>query len=92
MNKSKILLVYTGGTIGMFREANQPYLRPFNFENILEKVKEIKLLNCHIETVSIGNPIDSSNICIDNWIELVGIIKNNYNFFDVALSLCFHLL
>jgi len=82
MNKSKILLVYTGGTIGMFREANQPYLRPFNFENILEKVKEIKLLNCHIETVSIGNPIDSSNICIDNWIELVGIIKNNYNFFD----------
>lgn len=82
MNKSKILLIYTGGTIGMVKEANQPYLKPFNFENILERVKEIKLLNCQLETVSINNPIDSSNIQIENWIELVEIIKTNYNSFD----------
>jgi L-asparaginase len=82
MTKSKILLIYTGGTIGMVKEENHPHLRPFNFENILEKVKEIKLLNCHIDTVSIENPIDSSNICINNWIELVEIIKTNYNSFD----------
>ena len=82
MTKSKILLIYTGGTIGMIKEANQPYLRPFNFENILDKVKEIKLLNCNIETISIKNPIDSSNISINNWIELVKIIKTNYKSFD----------
>ena len=44
MSKSKILLIYTGGTIGMIKEADQPYLKPFNFENILDRVKEIKLL------------------------------------------------
>ena len=82
MSKSKILLIYTGGTIGMIREAGQPYLSPFNFENILDRVKEIKLLNCQLETISIDKPIDSSNIQIENWIELVEIIKTNYNFFD----------
>ena len=80
MSKSKILLIYTGGTIGMIREAGQPYLSPFNFENILDRVKEIKLLNCQLETISINKPIDSSNIQIENWIELVEIIKTNYNF------------
>ena len=82
MNKSKILLIYTGGTIGMIKEANQPYLKPFNFENISDRVKEIKLLNCQLETISIKNPIDSSNISINNWLELVDIIKTNYNSFD----------
>ena len=82
MKKSKILLIYTGGTIGMIKEAGQPYLKPFNFENILDRVKEIKLLNCQLETISINNPIDSSNISIENWIELVEIIKTNYNYFD----------
>ena len=57
-------------------------MKPFNFENILDRVKEIKLLNCQLETISINNPIDSSNISIENWIELVEIIKTNYNSFD----------
>ena len=82
MIKSNILLIYTGGTIGMIKEADQPYLKPFNFKNILEKVREIKLLNCNIETISIKDPIDSSNISIDNWIELINLLEENYNEFD----------
>ena len=82
MSKSNILLIYTGGTIGMIKEADQPYLKPFNFKNILEKVREIKLLNCNIETISIKDPIDSSNISIDNWIELINLLEENYNKFD----------
>ena len=71
MNKIKNIVNIHGGTIGMIKEAGQPYLKPFNFENILDRVKEIKLLNCQLETISINNPIDSSNISIENWIELL---------------------
>ncbi|MCH1548108.1 MAG: asparaginase [Flavobacteriaceae bacterium] len=82
MTKSNILLIYTGGTIGMIKEPDLPYLKPFNFKNILEKVREIKLLNCNIETISIKDPIDSSNISIDNWIELIKLLEENYSKFD----------
>ena len=58
----KILLIYTGGTIGMTKLANKEILQPFNFDSLLKKIPELKLLQCEIETISFEPPIDSSNI------------------------------
>ena len=76
MNQSKpnILLIYTGGTIGMVKDANTGALRAFDFDNILVKIPELKLLDCNIEAVSFKKPIDSSNMNPDYWIQIVEII------------------
>ena len=80
--KSKILLVYTGGTIGMMRDAASGALKAFNFGKLLQKIPELKLLDCEIETVSFEKPIDSSNMSPEHWCEIATIIQNKYDFFD----------
>jgi L-asparaginase len=57
----KILLIYTGGTIGMVKAADKEILQPFDFDSLLKNIPELKLLQCEIETVSFDDPIDSSN-------------------------------
>ena len=80
--KSKILLLYTGGTIGMMKDAVSGALKAFNFGKLLQKIPEIKLLDCDIETISFENPIDSSNMNWNAWLKLATIIEKNYGNFD----------
>lgn len=80
--KPKILLVYTGGTIGMIRDSKNGPLRPFNFKNLLEKIPELTLLDCHIESISMQEPIDSSNMNPAYWVEIASLIENAYNDYD----------
>lgn len=82
MNKPNILLIYTGGTIGMIKDSETGTLRAFNFDNLLVKIPELKLLNCHIQTISFNNPIDSSNMQPEYWNQIVDIIEDNYNTCD----------
>lgn len=86
--KPKILLIYTGGTIGMVKDYKTNALKAFNFEKILEKIPELNQLNCSIETISFEEPIDSSNMNTQYYVLLAEIIENNYVNFDgfVVLS------
>ena len=81
-HKPKILLIYTGGTIGMMKDAVTGALKAFNFSKLLQKIPEIKLLDCEIETISFDKPIDSSNMNPERWVQIADIIQENYQFFD----------
>ena len=80
--KAKILLIYTGGTIGMSKDFETGALKAFNFSKLLQKIPELKQLECEIETISFENPIDSSNMNPERWIEIATIIDDNYSRFD----------
>lgn len=82
MVQPKILLVYTGGTIGMIKDFNTGALRAFNFDKLLERIPELSHLDCDIETVAFDDPIDSSDMNTGYWIEIATIIEDNYEAFD----------
>lgn len=79
---AKILLIYTGGTIGMVRDYQTKSLRPFNFSNLLERIPEIKLIEAELDTISLGEPIDSSDMSISHWQSLIHLIDENYKKYD----------
>ncbi|WNM19862.1 asparaginase [Flavobacterium capsici] len=81
-SKPNILLIYTGGTIGMMKDFETGALKAFNFKKLLQKIPELKQLDCNIETISFKNPIDSSNMNPNEWIKLVEIIEENYTIYD----------
>jgi L-asparaginase len=76
----QILLIYTGGTIGMIKKAN--ILSPFNFDELQNDFPELKDCGSDLSHITISNPIDSSNMNIDYWIKLANCIHENYNKFD----------
>jgi len=83
MNTSpKILLVYTGGTIGMIKNFETGALIPFNFDELLLKIPELRQLDCQINTISFEAPIDSSDMDVRRWKELGDMIKDNYDAYD----------
>ena len=82
LSKAKILLIYTGGTIGMMKDFETGALKTFNFSKLLQKIPELKQLDCDIETVSFKKPIDSSTINPEKWVEITTIIEGNYDNFD----------
>lgn len=77
-NKPNILLIYTGGTIGMVKDFETNSLRAFNFDNLLVRIPEIKQLECNITTYSFEEPIDSSNMNPEYWLQIANVIKDNY--------------
>ena len=80
--KTKILLIYTGGTIGMKKDFESGALQAFDFSKLLQKIPELRLLACTIETISFEKPIDSSNMNPEKWVEIAQIIEENYSRFD----------
>ena len=82
-SQPNILLIYTGGTIGMIKNPDTGALKAFDFENLTRsRIPELKLLDCDINTISFNDPIDSSNMNPDYWIQIAEIIENEYNDFD----------
>lgn len=79
---SHILLIYTGGTIGMIKDPESGALKAFDFENLLQRIPELQLLDCDIDTVSFKNPIDSSNMNPAYWVQIAEIIEANYDVYD----------
>ena len=82
MSKPKILLIYTGGTIGMIKDADSGVLTAFDFDSLLERIPELRLLDCIIETISFEEPIDSSNMNTASSENMAGIIEINYEDYD----------
>lgn len=79
--KSKILIIYTGGTIGMMQDS-KGVLKPVDFKKIEQFVPELNKIDAALTTLSFKNPIDSSNMNIDIWKQLVNIIEINYAQYD----------
>ncbi len=80
--KPHILLIYTGGTIGMIMDFETAALRNFNFKDLLKYIPELNLLDCSISTKSFRKPIDSSNMNPGYWVKLATIIEDNYEKYD----------
>lgn len=78
MRKPHILLVYTGGTIGMIRDFSSGALRAFDFDKLLKQIPELNLLDCTIETISLSEPQDSSNLSPTHWGLMAKIIESHY--------------
>lgn len=81
-NKPAILLIYTGGTIGMVKDFKTGALRAFNFDQLVERIPELHLLECSIETYSFEVPIDSSDMRPEMWVQMASVIEENYKKFD----------
>src|SRR5574344_318277 len=79
---NKVLLIYTGGTIGMNRNPRTGALDPFKFEHLLANVPELNDFDVEINTYQFTPPIDSSDMSPQLWIDLVHIIANNYAQYD----------
>ena len=78
----KILLIYTGGTIGMVHDAETGAYIPFDFENLQAQIPELKQLNCKLEIISYEPSIDSSDIHPNIWVQLGETIEENYDKHD----------
>ncbi|WP_432712177.1 asparaginase [Pedobacter sp.] len=79
---TKILIIYTGGTIGMVNDAQTGMLIPFDFKQIRQNVPEMARLNYDLEVHSFDPILDSSNMHPDVWTKLAGIIESRYDEFD----------
>ena len=79
---NKVLLIYTGGTIGMNRNPRTGALEPFNFESLLSNVPELQQVSTEIATFQFNPPIDSSDMSPERWVDLAHVITNNYNLYD----------
>lgn len=79
---SKILLIYTGGTIGMDVNHKSGSLEPLDFNHLITNLPEFKLLKTHVEVFQFAHPIDSSDMSPALWIDLVRIIVDKYDEYD----------
>lgn len=80
--RASVLVIYTGGTLGMVYETKGKQLVPFEFEQIIERVPEIRRLDFEITFVTLYDPIDSSNMSPELWVEIAGIIQKKYKDYD----------
>ena len=82
MYVSRVLLIYTGGTIGMNRNPLTGALEPFDFEHLRSCVPELEQFQTEIATYQFNPPIDSSDMSPKLWTELVHIISDHYADYD----------
>ncbi|MBO7285206.1 MAG: type I asparaginase [Alistipes sp.] len=82
MKRSSILIIYTGGTIGMKTDEQTGALVPFDFSGIYEEFPSLKRLKVDIEVLTIKPPIDSSNVATENWVDMARLIRDNYSRYD----------
>lgn len=81
MIKPKLLLIYTGGTIGMVQDVKSGDLKPLDFNQLFEQLPELKRFNLDIDTYTF-EPIDSSNVTPELWKSLATLIYEKYSQYD----------
>ena len=79
---SAILIIYTGGTIGMKQDPVDLALRPFDFSQILQEVPELKKFAVRIDSYTFDPLIDSSDVEPSLWTQLAGLIRDRYDEYD----------
>ncbi len=80
--KNKVLLIYTGGTIGMGRNPQTGALEPLDFNHLREQVYEFAFIKTGIDVYQFSTPIDSSDMDPRAWAMLVRIIAERYDDYD----------
>ena len=85
--KRKVLIIYTGGTIGMEKDYETNSLRAFDFNHIFNKIPEMNLLECEVSVHQFSEPLDSSDVGPEEWKGIAQLIEENYNLFDGFLIL-----
>ena len=78
----KVLVIYTGGTLGMIYDAKMDSLVPFDFAQIPDNLPEISRLDFEISVLTFDNLLDSSNMNPSVWVQLAKIISDNYALYD----------
>ena len=81
-NNASVLLIYTGGTIGMIEDAQTGLLKSFDFHYLKSYVPELNRLQFRIDSVAFEKPIDSSDMNPDRWQQIVRMIEANYEQYD----------
>lgn len=79
MEKAKVLIIYTGGTIGMVKDHESGSLVAFDFNHLYEQVPELKRLEIDIAAISFEQPVDSSEMSPVKWRKLAQIVVDNYS-------------
>ncbi|GBU06870.1 cytoplasmic L-asparaginase 1 [Bacteroidales bacterium] len=80
--QAALLLIYTGGTIGMMENPATGALETFNFKHLRDQVPELKQFAFRIDNIQFDPLIDSSDMQLDGWCKLVKIIETNYDKYD----------
>ena len=80
--KPRILIVYTGGTIGMIEDAKTKALKPFDFSHLMDNVPKVKMLDYEIDNIQFHPPIDSSDMDVEHWRIIARSIADNYENYD----------
>ena len=80
--KPRILIVYTGGTIGMIEDPETKALKPFDFSHLMENVPKVKMLDYEIDNIQFHPPIDSSDMDVAHWQLIACSIADNYSSYD----------
>ena len=81
MKQNKVLIVYTGGTIGMVQDENGS-LHPFALDRIYDAVPQLKHCEYDIESVTLPSIIDSSCMTPALWVSIAEIIEREYDHYD----------
>ena len=81
-NNASVLLLYTGGTIGMTEDVETGALKPFDFQSLRSYVPELSRLLFRIDSLSFEKPIDSSDMDPARWKQIARIIERNYEQYD----------
>jgi L-asparaginase len=77
-----ILLIYTGGTIGMVDDPSSGTLVPLHFDNLREKIPELNRFRLNIDYKTVGQPVDSSEMNVDRWNAIGELIASDYEGYD----------
>ncbi len=80
--RPKLLIIYTGGTIGMIENDVTQVLQPFDFTHLIDNVPKIKKLDYDISNIQFNPPIDSANMAPSHWSDIAAAIEDNYDAFD----------
>ena len=79
---ASLLIIYTGGTIGMKEDPMDGTLKPFDFSQIMEEVPELNKFDVKIDSYTFDPLIDSSDVEPSLWISLAELIRDRYEEYD----------
>ncbi len=77
-----ILIIYTGGTIGMVRDPKDGSLKPLPFNHIMDEIPELGKSHFRLSSYTFDPPLDSSNVNTETWEKIATVIEENYNRYD----------
>lgn len=81
-HKTSILLIYTGGTIGMINDPKTGQLKPFDFRHVTDQIPELNKFDVKIDHYAFETPLDSSNMHPGVWVRLAELIRKHYAKYD----------